>query len=39
MKLETLKTYIKQNLANGFIRSSKSPIQVLIVLVKGQIGA
>ena len=25
MKLETLKTYIKTNLANGFIRPSKSP--------------
>ena len=30
MELETLKTYIEPNLANGFIRSSKSPIGALI---------
>ena len=31
MELETLKAYIKTNLANGFIRPSKSPIGALIL--------
>ena len=31
VKLETLKTYIKINLANGFIRPSKSPTRALIL--------
>ena len=31
VELETLKTYIKTNLANGFIRSSKSPAGALIL--------
>ena len=30
VELETLKTYIKTNLANGFIRLSKSPVGALI---------
>ena len=30
MELETLKTYIKTNLANGFIRPSKSPTRAPI---------
>lgn len=33
VELETLKTYIKTNLANGFICSSKSPIRVPIFFV------
>ncbi len=32
VKLETLKVYIKNNLANGFIRSSKSPAGTPILL-------
>ena len=31
VELETLKTYIKTNLANGFIRPSKSPVGTLIL--------
>ena len=31
VELETLKTYIKTNLANGFIQPSKSPIEALIL--------
>ena len=31
IELETLKTYIETNLANGFIRPSKSPTRVLIL--------
>ena len=31
VELETLKTYIKTNLANGFIRSSKSLANALIL--------
>ena len=31
VELETLKTYIKTNLANGFIRPSKSPMSALIL--------
>ena len=31
MELETLKTYIKTNLANGFIKLSKSPIDAPIL--------
>ena len=31
VELETLKIYIKTNLANGFIRPSKSPAGVLIL--------
>ena len=31
VELETLKTYIETNLANGFIRPSKSPAEVLIL--------
>ena len=34
IELETLKTYIKTNLANGFIRPSKSPTGALILLNK-----
>ena len=34
VELETLKTYIKTNLANGFIWPSKSPIGVSIFLDK-----
>ena len=30
VELKTLKTYIKTNLANGFIRPSKSPAKALI---------
>ena len=33
VELETLKTYIKTNLANGFIRPSKSPAGALILFV------
>lgn len=33
IKLETLKTYIKTNLANGFIHSSKFSIRATIVFV------
>ena len=31
VELETLKTYIETNLANGFIRPSKSPVGALIL--------
>ena len=31
VELETLKTYIETNLANGFIRPSKSPAGALIL--------
>ena len=31
IELETLKTYIKTNLANNFIRSSKSPVGIPIL--------
>ena len=34
MKPETLKTYIKTNLANCFIRSFKSPTYALVLFVK-----
>ena len=34
VELETLKTYIKTNLANGFIRPFKSLAEVLILLVR-----
>ena len=34
VKLETLKTYIQNNLANGFIRPSKSPVRVSIFFDK-----
>ena len=34
VELETLKIYIKTNLANGFIRPSKSSIKVLILFNK-----
>ena len=34
MELETLKIYIKTNLANGFIRPSKSPAGALILFDK-----
>ena len=34
VELETLKTYIKTNLANGFIRSSKSPARAPILFDK-----
>ena len=34
VKLETLKTYIKTNLANGFIRLFKSPAKALIFFDK-----
>ena len=33
VELETLKTYIKTNLANGFIQASKSPAGALILFV------
>ena len=34
VELETLKTYIKTNLANGFIQPSKSPIEAFILFDK-----
>ena len=34
MELETLKTYIETNLANGFIRPSKSPVGAPILFDK-----
>ena len=34
IELETLKTYIKTNLANDFIRPSKSPADTLILFVR-----
>lgn len=33
VELKTLKTYIKTNLANGFIRLSKSPAKAFILFV------
>lgn len=39
VELETLKTYIKINLANGFIQSSKSPAKVSILLIGNLIEA
>ena len=34
VELEMLKTYIKANLASGFIRASKSPVYTLILFVQ-----
>ena len=34
MELETLKTYIKNNFINGFIKLSKSSVEVLIFIDK-----
>ena len=34
IELETLKTYIKNNIVNGFIKLSKSPIGALIFFDK-----
>ena len=34
VELETLKTYIETNLANGFIRPSKSPTEAPILFVR-----
>ncbi len=34
LELETMKTYIKKNLVNGFIRPSKSPTEALIFFDK-----
>ena len=34
IELETLKTYIKNNLVNGFIKSFKSLVRVLIIFDK-----
>ena len=34
VELETLKTYIENNLANGFIKPSKSPAGILILFDK-----
>ena len=34
VELETFKTYIETNLANGFIRASKSPAGALILFVR-----
>ena len=39
MELEILKAYIKNNLANGFIRPSKFSAKALIFLTKNQIVA
>ena len=39
MELETLKTYIKANLASGFIRFSKSPASAPIVFVRKKDGS
>ena len=39
VELETLKTYIKANLASGFIRSSKSPTGTLILFVQKKDGS
>ena len=39
MKLETLKTYIKANLASGFIRPSKFPAGTLILFVRKKDGS
>ena len=37
VELEILKTYIETNLANGFIRPSKSPARAHIFLIRSQI--
>ena len=39
MELETLKTYIKANLASGFIRPSKSPADAPILFVRQKDGS
>ena len=39
IELETLKTYIETNLANGFIRSSKSPAGAPILFIRKQDGS
>ncbi len=39
MELETLKAYIKNNLANSFIKSSKSPVRASIFFDKKQDGS
>ena len=39
MKLETLKTYIKTNLANSFIRPSQSPASALILFIQKKNGS
>ena len=39
MELETLKTYIETNLANGFIRPSKSPAGAPILFVRKSDGS
>ena len=39
VELEMLKTYIKANLASGFIRSSKSPTSALILFVQKKDGS
>ena len=39
VELETLKTYIKANLASGFIRPSKSPAGALILFVRKKNGS
>ena len=39
VELETLKTYIKTNLANNFIRLFKSPARAFIFLIGSQIEA
>lgn len=39
VELDTLKTYIKTNLANDFIKSSKSPTSALILFVQKLAGS
>ena len=39
MEFEKLKTYIETNLANGFIRSSKSPAGALILFIRKKNGS
>ena len=39
VELETLKTYIKANLASGFIKPSKSPASTLILFVRKKDGS
>ena len=39
VELETLKTYIETNLANGFIRPSQSPAGALILFIKKKDGS
>lgn len=34
VKLESLKTYIETNLANGFIKPSNSPISAFVLFIK-----